>query len=327
MRKPKIFFLFSFIFLSSLLFSQIDSVYAHTYSSLIEALKNPDDVLGLNLTNQGLTSLPEEIGVFKNLISLQANFNHLKTVPESIGKLTKLKELYLNGNSIETLPNSIGNLKNLSLLCLDYNRLTALPDGILQINKMTYFTIGNNPLKIWPKQIGSMNYSYSDTVFDVKKSKMAFLGTAQGVYLAADSFYLQRYAVFVKDISTGKITKLVESTGPQNDPQNSLYNFCSLQFSPDANYIYFECKDAWEKSDALHRVEIATRKENFVSDVIGDYHFITQGEFAGNIFCVRYHYDGEGTGSLFYLLSPTGKEIKAMDYGEEEKMEHEGKFK
>lgn len=294
---------------SSLLFSQ---TYYERYTSLDSALANPDNVFSLDLVHQDLTSLPEEIGTLKNLRWLRVNFNRLESIPESIGNCTLLEELYLNDNLLTSLPASFCQLKNLNTLTLDNNHLTSLPACITGFDKITYFSIRHNPLKSWPSQIGAMKFSFSDSTWNNDSTKVAFIGTSHGVYLDADSFYTLRQVILLCNVKSGEVDTLVRSSGHADEPRQTLYEFNDMVFSPNGKFLYFKSLNAWEKSDALHRVNLRTKKEEFVVDVLGEYFFISSGEHRGNLFVDRYHYTGEGTGTWSCVISPKGKEIKVL---------------
>lgn len=99
----------------------------------------------LDLSNQGLTKIPEyvfsqsgleEINVSNNNLtgSIQAEIRHLSNlkvlnasnnkmtgVPAEIGQLQELEILDLSNNSLTGLPNELGNLKNLKILNISGN--------------------------------------------------------------------------------------------------------------------------------------------------------------------------------------------------------------
>lgn len=73
----------------------------------------------LNLANNALTgSLPGEIRFLQNLKVLNLRNNKFTGVPAEIGQLRNLEELDLSYNSITGLPNELGNLSNLKILKL-----------------------------------------------------------------------------------------------------------------------------------------------------------------------------------------------------------------
>ena len=81
----------------------------------------------LDLRQEGITTLPVEIGQLTNLTSLNLIRNKLTQLPVEIGKLTNLISLHLHTNRLTQLPAEIGQLTNLTSLHLRANRLTHLP--------------------------------------------------------------------------------------------------------------------------------------------------------------------------------------------------------
>ena len=94
------------------------------YYSLEEALKNPEMVYELNLSNQNLTELPPEIGKLTNIMLLEIIDSKLTNLPPEIGKLSNLTYLNLYGNQLTELPQDISKLTNLIFLSLVGNQLT-----------------------------------------------------------------------------------------------------------------------------------------------------------------------------------------------------------
>ncbi len=85
----------------------------------------------LNLSNLGLTKLPESIAQLSNLRTLHLSNNRLTTLPESIGKLSQLFWLYLDNNQLTMLPESLRKLRRLWQLYLHGNEALGLPAEVL----------------------------------------------------------------------------------------------------------------------------------------------------------------------------------------------------
>ena len=98
-----------------------------TYSSLEEALKEPDKVIKLSLKKQKLTELPEEVLKFKNLQSLSLRNNKLTAFPRELKQLQYLQELDLSRNKMDTIYPEIGELTQLYYLNMNNNELSVLP--------------------------------------------------------------------------------------------------------------------------------------------------------------------------------------------------------
>ncbi|XP_063973495.1 leucine-rich repeat protein 1 [Diachasmimorpha longicaudata] len=61
----------------------------------------------LNLSGNGLTYLPNQIGKLRKLVTLNVSCNALTILPTSIGTLSSLKYLDVSHNSIDSLPGSL----------------------------------------------------------------------------------------------------------------------------------------------------------------------------------------------------------------------------
>ncbi|XP_014214439.1 leucine-rich repeat protein 1 [Copidosoma floridanum] len=130
----------------------------------------------LNLSDNQLTSLPQELGmlpnlqelhlannqlgkspiskwswmngskIVKNLHLLNMSSNQLKYVPHQLNKLQNLVSLFLNDNSISVLPQGIGNLLKLKFLNIAKNNLTYMPGSVRNL-RLTDLNISDNPWK------------------------------------------------------------------------------------------------------------------------------------------------------------------------------------
>lgn len=106
--------------LDSISINNVDStLIMKEYTSLEEALKNPELVYRLNLSNKNLMMPNENWAKFKNLQNLSLKNDHLKEIPNGIAFLRNLKILDLSGNDFQILPKSFSNLTNLEELFLN----------------------------------------------------------------------------------------------------------------------------------------------------------------------------------------------------------------
>ncbi|MBN2003102.1 MAG: GTP-binding protein [Anaerolineae bacterium] len=110
----------------------------------------------LDLSNQGLTELPSEIGQLTKLQSLDLSHNHLTALPSEINQLIELHALYLDDNQLTTLPPKIGQLTNLWELELSSNRLASLPPQIGQLVTLEELGLSGNQLTALPPEIGKL---------------------------------------------------------------------------------------------------------------------------------------------------------------------------
>ncbi|XP_035665248.1 leucine-rich repeat receptor-like protein kinase PEPR1 [Branchiostoma floridae] len=102
--------------------------------------------LKLDLSNQDLTSIPEEVFDITDLEFLDVSNNKLSSIPEAIGRLQKLYRLDADGNMLKSLPQAIGSLQKLTHLYVYRNKLANLPPGIEKLQKLTLLSIFDNQL-------------------------------------------------------------------------------------------------------------------------------------------------------------------------------------
>ncbi|TAE24469.1 MAG: hypothetical protein EAZ92_13290 [Candidatus Kapaibacterium sp.] len=124
------------------------------FTSLEEALKNPDAVVKLDLQNNGMKALPPEIGRFRNLQYLNVSRNQLSELPREIGNLARLQVLNVSGNQIDIVPAELRRLQSLKQLNLSANLLKKLPPEIGSLTKLEFLDAGENRLTQVPAAIG-----------------------------------------------------------------------------------------------------------------------------------------------------------------------------
>ncbi|MEM6450234.1 MAG: COR domain-containing protein [Cyanobacteria bacterium P01_D01_bin.105] len=120
----------------------------------------------LDLSGQGLSELPPEIGKLTNLKTLvlgrwdkkegEARSNHLTTLPDEIEQLTELRSLFLYNNEFDELPEVVGTLKNLRSLDLSSNRLSTLSDIVGELKNLRSISLNGNKLSNLPVSIGKL---------------------------------------------------------------------------------------------------------------------------------------------------------------------------
>lgn len=110
-------------------------------SSFPESLFALPKLKCIEIKHCGLSSLPENIGQYTNIINLNFMGNQLEKIPESIGQLTKLKSLDLSYNKLQYLPESIGQLANLVYFKLCCNKLQYLPKSIKNLKQLKHILV------------------------------------------------------------------------------------------------------------------------------------------------------------------------------------------
>lgn len=126
------------------------------FMRLEDALKNPQIVLELDLSDQQL-QVPDSIWtLFTNLKHLSLRNDHLKVIPKTIGDLESLETLDISGNDFITLPRTFEKLINLKELYLNDEKYFVLKESVPILSKMTKLKVlhfENDNLKSLPSNI------------------------------------------------------------------------------------------------------------------------------------------------------------------------------
>ena len=188
----------SVLMFNSFIFGQV-TPDKKEYKNLEEALKEPEKVFKLNLSNQDLKVLPSDWAKFKNLEELNLSGDHLKKIPEEISLLPKLKILNLSGNDFSELPKNfsklstleelylndeknlklkkafliLGKLPNLKALHLEQDNLNSLPENITNLNSLEKLYLNKNHFKNIPIQVrGLQHLQYLDMMDNELKPQL-----------------------------------------------------------------------------------------------------------------------------------------------------------
>jgi len=111
----------------------------------------------LDLSNQGLTELPPEIGKLTNLEVLAIDNNSLTSLPSEFGNLINLQRLRLGRNKLSKLPDTFNKLKNLKSLELSSNQFVSIPYEILELPNITQLYLSANRLESLPSEIRNLS--------------------------------------------------------------------------------------------------------------------------------------------------------------------------
>lgn len=167
----KINFLLLLFFYSGKLFSQtvlldsltLDTMYA--YTSLEEALKNPEKVIKLELRRKKLKSFPMDILKFPNLQYLDLTKNNIKELPAEISELKNLQYFSISKNVLQEFPPQIGELSNLFYLNANQNELTSIPPTFGKLTKLKNLDLWSNNIDSFPEEL---KYLKSLLVLDLR---------------------------------------------------------------------------------------------------------------------------------------------------------------
>ena len=149
-------FLFSFSQKTIAQNQLLDSLTLDTlmpYTSIDEALKNPELVIKLELRKKKLKVFPHEIFKFTNLQYLDLGKNSIKEIPAEIGQLHDLQYLAISKNDLKNLPPQIGDLSNLYYLNVNQNNLVALPWQMGNLKNLRNIDLWSNNIEKFPSEL------------------------------------------------------------------------------------------------------------------------------------------------------------------------------
>ena len=150
----------AFCLLPSLLFAQLlDSTAlsaSPVYTTLEEALKNPDTVYRLDLKRNKLKTFPKEILQLKNLQELNLSKNQMIELSEELGELINLQVLDISSNKLQSLPASIGKLRNLIKISAGRNEIIAIPPQIGTLENLEVLDLWDNNLSEFPDEMSNL---------------------------------------------------------------------------------------------------------------------------------------------------------------------------
>lgn len=107
----------------------------------------------LDLSNQGLSNLPPEIGQLTKLTELDLSHNYFTRLPYKLFQMKNLTTLRLNGLNLTFLPPELFQLTNLTALSLRNNKLRILPPDLFKLTNLTELDLSYNELNILPPKI------------------------------------------------------------------------------------------------------------------------------------------------------------------------------
>jgi leucine-rich repeat protein SHOC2 len=133
------------------------STNGRVFTSMSQALMQPDSVFRLKLRRKGYKQIPPEVFNFKNLRELDLIGNKIERIPNEIGSLLQLEILRLGGNQIEVIGKEIAGLNKLRYLDLGKNKIQALPFEIGELNDLEFLQIWGNDITLLPESIQNLN--------------------------------------------------------------------------------------------------------------------------------------------------------------------------
>lgn len=109
----------------------------------------------LDITHNRLKLLCRGFDGLRKLTTLHLQFNELKSLPVSIERCHHLVEIDIQGNSLTKLPDGIGFLQNLQKLIATSNQISRIPYSLGYSKSLMEIFVENNPLTDPPIEIVS----------------------------------------------------------------------------------------------------------------------------------------------------------------------------
>jgi len=100
-----------------------------------------------------MTSLPEDLGSWTTLKSLDLERNAISHLPSSIGDLPSLRKLNVSHNRLEALPATLGKLGSLTSLEAANNQIRRLPPTLGHLAELEHLDLRNNHISEWPRAL------------------------------------------------------------------------------------------------------------------------------------------------------------------------------
>ncbi|MDQ3047461.1 MAG: leucine-rich repeat domain-containing protein [Bacteroidota bacterium] len=136
-----------------------------SFTSLEEALKNPDKVIKLELRRKKYKTFPKEIFKFRNLQYLDLSKNSIAEIPPEIEQLKDLQYFSISKNGLEEFPAQMGELSNLYYLNANQNNLTGIPVSFGKLSKLKNLDLWSNNIERFPEEL---KYMKSLMVMDLR---------------------------------------------------------------------------------------------------------------------------------------------------------------
>ncbi|AQS94157.1 hypothetical protein BXQ17_08820 [Polaribacter sp. BM10] len=163
------------------------------------------ELLELKLSQNQISSIPNEIGGLSKLNHLDVSINNtLTTIPSTVGDLVELISLKFNTTQVDLLPTTIENLLKLEILELGSTKITLLPPQIGNLAELTRLVAAPNNIASIPTELGQLSKL---TYLDFSNCKLSNTPTAFANLTNLETLYLNNNELQVV-AGLGGFTKL-----------------------------------------------------------------------------------------------------------------------
>lgn len=128
-------------------------------------------------------------------------------------------------------------------------------------------------------------YRIREKVLSPDGKKEAIVAELESIYReeSGEGCWLHCRAIGVRNVDSIAYRMIVKQKENWDDPKFNLKDFSNLHWDTQTEYVYFE-SEGWVTSPAIHRVNVETAKENYVSPgwIVG---VAQQGKYADHLVC------------------------------------------
>ncbi len=269
------------------------------YGAVDEGVRNPEDIIRLDLSGNSLKSIPENISLLSNLLVLNVANNKLTSLPESMRYLHNLRNIDIRRNSFEELPEFISFLSLRSLNAAG--------------NKIKDISIIKDCKSIRVLDLSSNLIKKVENIFDVDNELRTLNLSSNYIDDLTDSFHNLKKLLRI-DLSKNLISEIPQSVGELGDLEefemtdNQLKNIDEAFFALDIEIIDFTANEL--SSLHLHSLESL---EKMVLDENEFESLTLDSSFAP--YLKEFSCDGCG---LKEFLRPASKELAVLCYASNE---------
>lgn len=118
--------------------------------------KHATSVATLDLSLNGITTVPSWIGEFKQLRSLNFNNNRIEKIEPGIERLPELQELSLYKNDLRSIPPMLYRMSSFRVIDLYHNHISTVSPEIANWKNLEVFYLANNEIYSLPEEIGTL---------------------------------------------------------------------------------------------------------------------------------------------------------------------------
>ncbi|MBF0451098.1 MAG: DUF5011 domain-containing protein [Candidatus Magnetomorum sp.] len=272
---------------------------------ILPSINSLQNLSGLNLPGNQLSSLPESFGDLQSLSYLDLSGNQLSSLPESFGDLQSLSSLYLSGNQLSSLPESFGNLISLYTIDLNNNKLSSLPENFGYLTKLLHLYINNNQLKSLPDSFGYLQnliwlfldnnqlITLPDSFGNCKKLMLLYLVNNQ-LRSLPDSFgnLINLYWLYLSNNQLVSVPKSFEnaqellcldlSNNELRSLPNSFGNFINLDELYLSNNQLVDLPKSFENFQQLEKLDLSKNQLIYLADSFGNFQNLVELNLSNN---------------------------------------------